>query len=236
MQELGLIGYGTFGQFLVKHMKSHFDISVYDKREIIENVKVCSLKEAAEKPLVIIAVPVQYFEELIKELKDYVKPNSLIMDVSSVKVKPVELMKKYLPENVNILGTHPLFGKQSGKDGIKGLKIVLCPVRLDNIEEIKKFLETKLELEVLVRTPEEHDKQMAYVQGLTHFIGKAINDIDIKDFDQKTPSYQFLLDIKEMLKGDSDDLFLTLERENPFAKAARDEFLDKLKQIEEDIK
>ncbi len=240
MQEIGLIGFGNFGKFLCKHLKDYFDITVFDVTNISKsaselNVKVGQLNEVASKEVVIIAVPVAYFESTIKGIKDFVKPNALIIDVSSVKIKPIEIMKSFLPKNVNILGTHPLFGPQSGKNGIKGLKIVLCPVRLKNIDVIKEFLVSKLGLEVLIRTPKEHDKEMAYVQGLTHFIGKAINGMDIKDFDQKTVAYQHLIEIKELLKTGSAELFLTIENENPFALKVRKEFVKKLNEIEKQI-
>jgi len=241
MQEIGLIGFGNFGKFLCKHLKEHFDITVSDVIDISKStkelsVKAGSLEEVASKEIVIIAVPVQYFESTIEGIKGFVKPSALILDVSSVKIKPIKIMKKLLPKNVNILGTHPLFGPQSGKDGIKGLKIVLCPVRLKNIDKIKEFLISKFGLEVLIRTPEEHDKEMAYVQGLTHFIGKAINGMDVKEYTQKTVAYGHLFEIKELLKTGSMELFLTIENENPFALKVRKEFVKKLKEIENQIK
>ena len=113
---------------------------------------------------------------------------------------------------------------------------MLCPVRLKNIEKIKNFLVTDLGLEVLIRTPKEHDMEMAYVQGLTHFIGKAINGMDIKDFEQSTVAYHHLFELKELLKTGSMELFLTIENENPFAKKVRKEFVKELKWIEKQIK
>jgi prephenate dehydrogenase len=239
-QELGLIGFGAFGRFMVKHLKRFFDIHVYDGRNITGpakklGVKTAPLKDVASKRIVVIAVPVQCFGSVIGQIKGFVRPESLVLDVSSVKVKPVMLMKKHLPKNVDIIGTHPLFGPQSGKRGIKGLKIVLCPVRIKSIAKMKNFLTSRLGLNVMVKTPEEHDRQMAYVQGMTHFIGKAVNEMDIKDFDQKTAAYQHVLDIKEMLKDDSLDLFLTLEKENPYAKSVRKKFVKRLQQIEKRI-
>ena len=65
---------------------------------------------------------------------------------------------------------------------------------LENFSAIRDYMD-ELELNLLKRTPEVHDKQMAYVQALTHFIGRAINEIDIPDIEQKTPAYQFLLNI-----------------------------------------
>jgi len=241
MKEIGLIGFGNFGKFLCTHLKDHFDITVSDVIDISNSaselgVKAASLEVVASKEIVIIAVPVQYFESTVESIKNLVKPNALVMDVSSVKIKPIKLMKKLLPKNVNILGTHPLFGPQSGKNGIKGLKVVLCPVRLKNIEKIKSFLVTDLGLEVLIRTPKDHDNEMAYVQGLTHFIGKAVSKMDIKDFDQSTVAYHHLFELKELLKTGSMDLFLTIENENSFAKKVRKEFVKELKEIEKQIK
>jgi Prephenate dehydrogenase len=157
----------------------------------------------------------------------------LVIDVSSVKVKPVDLMTSKLPETVQILGTHPLFGPQSGAKGIKGLNMVLCPVRINdkNFKRIAHFLEDEIGLNLLIRTPELHDKQMAYVQALTHFIGRAVNEIDIPDIEQKTPAYQYLLDIKRNLGKDSMELFLTIERENPYSSEVIDEFLAELQRL-----
>ncbi|MFH1030922.1 MAG: prephenate dehydrogenase [bacterium] len=240
-KSLGIIGFGNFGKFMVKYLSSFFDICIYDKNENARedaarlNMKVVSLEEAATQHIILMCIPINNFEEVILQIKDFIKPGALVADVSSTKMKPVQLMEKYLPKNVEILGTHPLFGPESGKDGIVGLKIVLCPVRVKNLEPIKFFLSQQLKLEILIRTPEEHDRQMAYVQGLTHFIGRAIKELDIPDLEQKTMAYQKLLAIKEMLGGDSDALFLTIEKGNYFAKEVREKFMRKLEKIEKYI-
>src|SRR5690606_438425 len=96
---------------------------------------------------------------------------------------------------------------------------------------LSRFFSQELKLNVLERTPVSHDQQMAYVQALTHFIGRAINQMDIPDVEQKTPAYQYLLDIKRNLGQDSMDLFLTIELENPYAKAVRDQFIDELQKL-----
>jgi len=234
---LGIIGFGQFGQFMAKHLQPHFDVFVYDIQDFqkeAENlsVKFVNLEQVASKEIVIIAIPVQFQEELLKEIKVYVKPNALVFDVSSVKVKPVELMQKYLPPSVEIIGTHPIFGPQSGKNGIEGLKMVVCPVRTKHQQKIQSFLEDKLKLKVITCTPDEHDQQMAYVMSLTHLIGRAFNSLNIPDLDQKTQSYQYLLNIKENLKYDSLDLFLTIQKENPYGKKIVKEFVNKIKELE----
>ena len=236
LNSLGFIGFGSFGQFIVPHLLPHFDLYVYDKRDISSDakrigVRTCTLDEALSKEIVLFGVPVQYLEELLIEVKDRINPNALVLDVSSVKIKPIDLIKKYLPDSVDIVGLHPLFGPQSGKYGIEGLNLVVCYVRTRHTNWIHNFFANELKLNVLERTPELHDRQMAYVQALTHFIGRSINSMDIPDVEQKTPAYQSLLDIKRNLGQDSFDLFLTIENENPYAKAVREQFIAELSKL-----
>jgi prephenate dehydrogenase len=233
---LGFIGFGGFGRFIIPHLKPYFDITVYDRTDLSAKAKKLGVKwgtlgEAASQDMVALAVPVQFLEELLIDIKDLLKPKALVFDLSSVKIKPVELMQKYLPEYVDIIGTHPLFGPQSGKDGIEGLNIVVCPVRTKKNHNLIRFFSKELKLNVLERTPIVHDKQMAYVQALTHFVGRAVNAMDIPDVEQKTPAYQYLLYIKRNLGQDSLDLFLTIEKENPYAKEVRDHFIEELKNL-----
>lgn len=241
MQELGLIGFGNFSQFAVPHLKPYVKITAFDKVDLSSDaarlgVKWGSLEEVAGKDLVVLAVPVQFLEGLLQEIKGLVKPGAAVLDVSSVKVKPIDLMLKYLPDTVQIIGTHPLFGPQSGKHGIAGLNLVVCPVRTTKAAGLIRFFSKKLKMNVLERTPVLHDKQMAYVQALTHFIGRAINEMDIPDVEQKTPAYQYLLDIKRNLGQDSMDLFLTIENENPFAREVREQFIEELNVLHSKLK
>ncbi|HEY8401479.1 MAG TPA: prephenate dehydrogenase/arogenate dehydrogenase family protein [Cytophagaceae bacterium] len=233
MKELGFIGFGNFGQFITPHLKPYFKITVFDRIDFSNEakrlgVKWGTLEEVASKDMVALAVPVQFLEELLIEIQQLVNPKALVFDVSSVKVKPVELMMKYLPTTTDIIGTHPLFGPQSGKNGIEGLNLVICPVRTKKPQSLARFFTKELKLNVLERTPVVHDQQMAYVQALTHFIGRAVNEMDIPDVEQKTPAYQFLLNIKRNLGQDSLDLFYTIERENPYAKDVRKHFMEEL--------
>ena len=236
-REVGFIGFGSFGKFIMPYLSPYFNVSVYDKRDVAAECKALkvycgTLKEVASKEIVILAVPVQFLETVIQEIVPFVQPNALIADVSSVKVKPMQLMEKYFPDTVQIVGTHPLFGPQSGKNGIENLNLVLCPVRTSRAEIIRKFFSNILKLNVLERSPEIHDQQMAYVQALTHFVGRAVNNMDIPDVEQKTPAYQYLLDIKRNLGQDSMDLFLTIENENPYAKDVRQKFMTELERLD----
>ena len=239
-KEIGLIGFGNFGRFISNHLQNYFKIFVYDfiknnKENYNDNIVFSTLEDVVNKDLLILSLPVQYLEDCLIKIKDIIKKDCLVFDVCSVKIKPIDLMLKYLPETTEIIGTHPLFGPQSAKDGIKNLNIVLTDVRSTRFEEVKKFLNEKFELNILVKDKDEHDKTMAVVQGLTHFIAKGLKEIEIFDTPLKTVSYQNLLNFYKILENETDALFHTIQNENPYTRAIREKFVEKLIEIEKKI-
>jgi prephenate dehydrogenase len=237
---LGIIGFGNFGRFMVQHLRPRFSIRVHDRLDVADEaaqlgVKSAPLPEVAASEVVVLAVPVQNMDEVLRELRGVPRLPELVMDVGSVKVKPLDLMSRYLPRRVQIVGTHPMFGPQSGRHGIAGLKIVLCPLRTRRLSRIRDFLGRELRLEVMEMSPEVHDSEMAYIQGLTHWIAKALREIKLPDLGLATPAYRHLLKIEENLREDSAALFRTIQSENPFAAAARAELLVKLREIEREV-
>ncbi|MCJ8345147.1 prephenate dehydrogenase [bacterium] len=233
---LGIIGFGNFTTFMIPFLQEHFEIFVYDSLDCHQKaqelqVSWSSLKEVCTKEVLIIAVPIQYLEDSLKLASSMIKKKTFVIDVSSVKLKTIELMERYLDPEVRWVGTHPLFGPQSGKNGLKGLSIVVCPKEKDSFEGLQNFLREQLLLNVLVKTADEHDREMAYVQALSHFVSRALDRMNIPQSDQKTYAYQCLLDIRETLRGDSWDLFFSIQNENPYAVDLRHDFLSELQTL-----
>ncbi len=242
MKTFGILGFGNFGRFMAKHLAGRFDVVVSNQpgTDISEaatalGVRTDTLEAAAGCDIVVLCVPVQHLEELLKTAAPHVRPDALVLDVASVKVKPVRLMREYLPESAEIIATHPLFGPMSGKNGIAGLPFVYCPVRTTRTEKVRTFLAETLGVNVIESTPEEHDTQMAYVQGLTHFIGRALNRMEIPELVQKTALYDHLHAIVQTVNSDTYDLFLTIQRENPLAEGVRQKFIEALVEIHREI-
>lgn len=239
---VGLLGFGAFGRFAAPHLQRHFDVAVFDTRDLGDGahragVRSVSLDEAAASPVVVLAVPVQRLEALLDSIRGHVRADALVVDVSSVKAAPIEMMLRLLPPTVAIVGTHPLFGPQSGKDGIAGLPVALCPARADDetVACVRDFLGKTLGLKVFETSAEEHDQQMAYVQALTHFVSRAVGGMDLPQTAMATRAYGRLLEMKADLEQDSMELFLTIERMNPFAKKAREELIRRLEELEKEI-
>jgi prephenate dehydrogenase len=223
MKKLSIIGYGQFTRLMIKHMQNDFDILVYsrnpaDKKKDDLRFSFVTLEQALAQKFIILGMPAQFFEEFLRANSANINPDALVLDVASVKQKPLEDMAKHLPEGCQIIGTHPIFGPGSAKHGINGLRIVLCPLRCRpaTLNSLRTYLEHKA-LIVLEKSPQEHDKAMAYVLGLSQYIGRALKAIDAHDTELTTPAYEDLMEIRRIQGNDSWDLFYSIMSLNPYA-------------------
>lgn len=236
--KIAILGFGQFGEFMMHQLSPHFDVCVYSRKAVVvpAQVRSVSLVEACVADIVIFSVPMSSFESLCIETAEKIPVSSIIVDVTSVKVPPISLLKQYFPKH-QILGTHPIFGPQSGKDGIEGLPIVLTQVSVepDTFKTIKDFLQNTLKLSVIEETAENHDAAMAHVQGLTHFIGRALAEMHIADSPLATQSYKQLIELVRLVGSDSWELFATIENDNPHAQPARKLLLDTLHTLETNL-
>lgn len=135
MRKLGIVGYGDFIHFFVPYLKPFFDeIIVYSRRDVlIDAQRVGAIQKLFEEvcscEFVCIGIVVQYFEETMKKIVPHLQKGACVFDVCSVKEFPIKIMKQYVPKHCEIIATHPLFGPNSGKNGIEGLNMLLINVR-----------------------------------------------------------------------------------------------------------
>lgn len=230
MKSLGIIGFGEFGRLAAAHLAGRFEIGAHDPHRLAAEIEAAgarplSLEEAARCDVVILAVPVQTMEEVIARIAPLVRPGATVIDVASVKTLPSQWLANHLPETVHAVPTHPLFGPQSvARDGLGGRQFVICPLRGEQHLKVAALGED-LGLRVRITSAEKHDREMAYVQGLTHLIGRALTAMQIPDEMLKTQTYQHLLDMTDLIGRDSFELFTAIQTLNPFAKPVTEEFV-----------
>ena len=238
-QTLGIIGVGAFGEFMLKHIAPYFKVKLFDAHrnldEILKLYRADSviLTDIATCDIIILAVPVRQMEDTLKTIAPHLRAGQLVIDVASVKQIPSELMKKYLPTGVDSVGLHPLFGPQSGKLGIHGFNIALCNVAGARAACVTEFLQNHLGLNVYNTTPEDHDKQMAYVQILTHLVAKAFVKINPPNLVLTTKTYNLLCDMVELIRYDSDELFKAIQTDNPYAAETKTQFFTAMRELED---
>lgn len=242
---VGIVGFGAFGRFMAGHLAPWFTVRAWDKAAAAAGrtpeIEMATLPEVAGSDVVVFAVPVDSLEEAVLAARPHLRPGALVMDVTSVKTIPAELLPGMLPEGpdgVDILCSHPLFGPQSGKDGIAGLRIALCPVRVgkERYYRVCDFLTDRLNLLVLKTTPEKHDREMARVQAVTHFMSRALRDIGLEPSPMATKAYEKLQEFSSIVLSDSWDLFLTIQNGNPYAGEMRWNLMREMADLEERLR
>lgn len=241
--QIGIVGYGDFTKVMVQYLAPYADIIVSSRSkesgDAGHGAQFAPLKEVLARPVIIPSLPAQYFEEFISENYDQINPEALVIDVCSVKVKPLQALERCLPKTCSIVGTHPLFGPASIKKngGITGLRCVVSNVRSseEQYSVLIQFLSENLKLSVLERTPEQHDKEMAYVQGLSHYIGRVMDIMNIPKSELSTIAYDDLYDMKMVQAKDSWDLFASIMHENPYAKEVNEAFKKAQKELDNQI-
>ena len=225
LMKIGVYGLGRFGSFWAKLLaESGNSVCAYSRHvhQIPDGVRLVSEEEVLNMPYIFFAVSISSFESVLKRVGDKINKESIVMDTCSVKTYPAKWMKEQLPEEVYKIATHPMFGPDSGANGVEGLPIVMCPIsKIDQRYESVKDLFLSLDLNVLEMSEREHDQAAAYSQGVTHFVGRTLDLMQMKPTPIATQGYRALMNIVEQTCNDPIQLFYDLQRYNPYAKEMR---------------
>ena len=119
--------------------------------------------------LVLVSVPIRATAEVIREIAPLLSEDQVFCDLTSLKVEPVRAM---LASRAEVIGLHPMFGP--GAVSLRGQTIVATPARCDpaTLEGLLSVFRDQ-GAAITLSTPQDHDRMMAVIQGLTHFVTLA---------------------------------------------------------------
>mmetsp|Transcript_39942 Transcript_39942/g.93757 ORF Transcript_39942/g.93757 Transcript_39942/m.93757 type:complete len:356 (-) Transcript_39942:480-1547(-) len=145
---IGVVGFGRFGQFIAKAFVKHghkvvaASRSDYTKEAAAVGASYVSLSDPEKFfdnngngiDVLVVAVSILSFEQTLRRFISFMEnKDMLIVDVLSVKEHPRKIMLDLLPESCDILCTHPMFGPDSGKHSWRGLTFVYERVRVKGV-------------------------------------------------------------------------------------------------------
>lgn len=191
--------------------------------------------------IIIISVPIATFESIVKELSRFVKKGQTVIDITSVKVMPVDVMHRYLPGCL-VLGAHPVFGP--GAEGLDGHNVVFTPTSDSEkalAQQAKTFLE-KRGARVELLTPAEHDRLMAVVLGLAHYIAIVSGDTllamdSLVDMELASGvTFRVLMTLVASVLNEDPSLYASIQTNLPELPAIEAEFINKASQWAELVK
>lgn len=232
---VGVYGLGRFGSFwaeLLSHVVPVCGYSRSAERPTPPGVRRAGEEEVLSQPVIFLCVAISAVEEVLQRTRGRLPREVLVMDTCSVKTYPVRLMETHLPATASIIGTHPMFGPDSARGGVKGLPMILSPARAA-AREVEQWRElfAGMGLAVSIMTPDEHDREAAFTQGVAHYMGRVLSDLGVRASPIATVGYSKLLDIVEQTCNDPWQLFLDLQRFNPHTREMRARLEESLRTV-----
>jgi len=172
---------------------------------------------AKKSDVVILSVPIDVAIRLSEEIGPILSQDQVLMDLCSLKETILKSMLHFT--QAQVIGTHPLFGPFT--DSIKRQNIIICPGRGTGW---LKWLENELREKGAVVTrmdPVTHDRNMAVVQGLTHFLtvcmGRTLQKMNMPPDEvmfYSTPVFRLKINLIGRLFSQDPSLYASLIGEN----------------------
>ncbi len=218
---VGIIGYGHFGKFVHELGQRFFPgvkFRIHSRRSESDNEKFFDLKTASQSDVVILCDGISEYEERMLAVLEHALPETILIDVATVKKHTSDLCHKYC-DGRRFISTHPMFGpvsyKKHRKD-VSGFRIVVTDYALknDTYQMLKKKF-ADFGFSIIEMTADEHDKRLAETLFLTHYIGQSIVKAGFSRTEIDTLSFQFLMDAVESVKDDK-KLFADVYAYNPY--------------------
>jgi prephenate dehydrogenase len=250
MKILIIGGTGETGRWFAKFYKKHgFEVTLWgiNKRtDIAESLGVGFAddldSEIRSSDIVLISVPINITKKTIQDIAPKMTTGSLIMDITSVKTEPVDAMLKFAPGDVEILGTHPMFGPSI--PDIRGQIVIFTPIKGRSAKwfpVIRRLYEDN-GAHIEIMDAAEHDRIMAVVQGLTHFAYISIGSVFMElEFDVvrsrrfMSPMYDIMLDLVGRILAQNPYLYAMIQMNPEVAKVHRT-YIDQCNRVAEMVK
>ena len=187
--------FGRFGQFMAQSFTKYGNVigtSRTDYTDIADEigVKFIPLSDLEsfvvdeDVDVIVLAVSIVSFEDTVKDLIPHLQKRMeikgkdscpLIVDVASVKEHPRNILLEHLPEECDILCSHPMFGPDSAKYGWQGQTFVYEKTRIKKVLLDYESEEQQYEL--------DNDGGINSFDGRDEFCGvRGINDDDCEAY------------------------------------------------------
>lgn len=247
---VGIIGGSDgLGKTLVYYFRDEFDVYITGRdhnkgKNVAEEAGVNYIESNAGlaniSDMLIISVPIQHTCDVIHEVAPFMKEGSVMVDVTSVKEGPSKTMAEVLPDSIEYIPTHPIFGPRTTI--LDNQVIVLTPDKKGKwYNKVYEYLESK-NMRVIETTAEKHDFMMSIVQILTHFsfisTASAIEKLKVdlsETEDYESPIYNLMIDMIARIVSQNPYLTYNIQTMNNNGPKIRNTFADAVLELRDVI-
>lgn len=224
-KQIGIIGYGRFGRFWAETLAAFHDVWVTDTRQPTNQPSnFLPLSElCARVDTIFLCVPINQIEAAVHALRPHVRVGMTVFDTCSVKSHPARVMVDAFPGGeLTLIASHPMFGPDSAARGVAGFPIVVWPLAGDR-DTYRAWVAffAGLGLVPVEISPDEHDRLAAYSQGITHYMGRVLDELHLTATPIDTQGFKTLLTLVQQTCNDSLELFRDLQHFNPHTQEMR---------------
>jgi len=235
-ETVAILGFGRFGAALADLLTdAGYAVRAFDPRATVPaEIDAPSAEEAVSGArFVVLAVPMDAVGGLAQRLRGALTSEQIVIDVSSVKVRPSQALAAALPD-VPWVATHPLFGPASIARGERPLRVVVCPGVHGAAEDSVRALFARMGCQVLSMDAHDHDRRMAESHALGFFLAKGLLDAGATfDSPVTPPSSQGIGKTIRSVRSDAGHLLGALHGENPYAAEVRQRVLGSLHDLDD---
>jgi prephenate dehydrogenase len=194
--KITIIGCGLIGGSMalaLRHRRPDCPVACLDLPERLAAIREAGVSDLVgttedlalhvpESSLVVLATPVQSVLDTVRRCGPFLRAGTIVTDVGSTKKRIMAESPRLLPPGVHFIGGHPMAGSErSGVEAADPLLFsdrvyVLCPypdTPPDALLTMMDLAESLLALPFML-DPEEHDRIMAMVSHVPHFISVAL--------------------------------------------------------------
>jgi prephenate dehydrogenase len=216
---VGIIGgKGQLGRWCADiFLKRGYPLLIADQETELTNLEL-----VAQASIVVVSVPIGVTGAVLREIQGSLRPDQLVVDLTSVKTPFVPIMEGSKAE---VLSVHPMFAPSLSSKTDQ--TCISCEVRGGALAETFLTVLRDEGLRVVSMSPEAHDRMMAVVQGLTHFQAiAAAHCMEALDFDpgasleSASPVYRLRLAMIGRILAQNPRLYAEIQIFNPFVREA----------------
>lgn len=214
METVGVLGAsGGFGRWIVD-LCAHWAPTIFTSDV---NTELSNREVVRQARLVFVCVPLGRTNEVLLEIEPDLTAEHTVVDLTSVKTPFLDILTR-LPSEV--LSLHPMFAPTVGSG--RGQSCISCEIRSGRRSQLVTSLFSARGIRLIPMEPDDHDRMMAVVQGLTHF--QAISaahcmmqlGFDVQaSVDVSSPVYQLRLAMIGRILGHDPRLYAEIQTYNP---------------------
>ena len=142
----------------------------YLVRGVGENLDAAAVENLAASRIIMLCVPVNSLEKALESICPYLEATQLLVDITSVKTKPMHWMERAFPGSV--IGTHPLFGPLPQPQDMKVALVRGSRTTDHDCEEMER-LYRHCGCRSFWTSMQEHDRGVAFAQSLNFSVSAA---------------------------------------------------------------